>query len=303
MRASAQDRARCNRPGRMSDRGLEVRVVDGALDDATRAALVFDGTLVVHHNLPAMRELVRLTDRLVRTHFAGGDPNRAQQHMNRERLLAAAAAAQSRFGADPQYSAAFGTAIEQAGVDSAAAGWDKRILRVLPSGGSHAGGRHSSTHVHRDTWGSNLYAQVNWWAPLYPVEAGTTIVFYPRFWRRGLANSSKTWSYADYRAARRVENGVPVNDYPPAPVPLEAVPDADAAPMLIGPGDLLCFSAAHLHGGTDNRSGHIRFSVETRTVSLQDVGTGRAAPNVDGHGGTARLRWFRHMRSGAVLSD
>jgi hypothetical protein len=43
---------------------------------------------------------------------------------------------------------------------------------------------------HRDTWGTNLYAQVNWWAPVYPITAGRTVALYPTLWSRPVANTS-----------------------------------------------------------------------------------------------------------------
>ena len=71
--------------------------------------------------------------------------------------------------------------------------------------------------------------------------------------------------------------------------------------MVVEPGELLCFSAAHLHAGVPNHTGRARFSIETRTVSRHDLLAGRAAPNVDGMGTTPRTRWFRGVLDGAPL--
>ena len=63
--------------------------------------------------------------------------------------------------------------------------------------------------------------------------------------------------------------------------------------MVIEPGDLLCFSGAHLHVGVPNSTGVARFSVETRTVDAEDAATRTGAPNVDGAAAEEHPEWFR----------
>ena len=281
--------------GGMSEAVATVCRVDGGLDDAARAARVFAGDLVVHRGLPAMAALVAASTNSMRAHFGDDDPPTAQQRLDRPAFLAAAAAAQADFERSPEVKRLMGAVLVEAGVVPASTWWDKRALRVLPSGDTHSGGRISTTHVHRDTWGSNVYAQLNWWAPLFPLEAGRTIAFYPAWWRTPLANSSDRWSFEAYLAAQREVGRGLRSRYPSAPEPLAPVHEHDAQRVLVEAGELLCFSAAHLHGGLPNRTGRTRFSIETRTVSAQDLAAGRAAPNVDGHGRIARTRWFRGM--------
>ncbi len=67
------------------------------------------------------------------------------------------------------------------------------------------------------------------------------------------------------------------------------------------PGDLLCFSGAHLHASVPNSTGLARFSVEARTVDVGDVAAGRGAPNVDGAAPRVATGWFRHVLEGTPL--
>ena len=72
--------------------------------------------------------------------------------------------------------------------------------------------------------------------------------------------------------------------------------------MVIEPGDLLCFSGAHLHASVPNTSGETRVSVELRTVSRDDLARGRGAPDLDGRAPATPLYWFRSMVDGEPLN-
>lgn len=70
------------------------------------------------------------------------------------------------------------------GLDAATTYWDPPRLRVLPAGADLEDRDDMALEAHRDTWSSNVYAQVNWWIPLHAVTAERAIVFYPRHWCR-----------------------------------------------------------------------------------------------------------------------
>ena len=90
---------------------------------------------------------------------------------------------------------------------------------------------------------------------------------------------------------------------PIVPTPTEPV-DADSElRIVIEPGDLLCFSGAHVHASVPNTSGATRFSVELRTVTAEDIQAGRGAPNVDGEAPRVAWRWFRGITSSVSLTE
>ena len=72
---------------------------------------------------------------------------------------------------------------------------------------------------------------------------------------------------------------------------------------MIEPGDMLCFSGAHLHASVPNTSGRARFSVETRTVNIDDMHNDRGAPNVDCAASEMMTTWFRHIEGNSLLAD
>lgn len=76
--------------------------------------------------------------------------------------------------------------------------WDRRTLRVQPHEDADIAGlwndwSHRHLPPHRDTWGSNIQCQSNWWAPLYPLTADATLLLYPSFFAEKVPNSSADW--------------------------------------------------------------------------------------------------------------
>ena len=66
-----------------------------------------------------------------------------------------------------------------------------RFQPPMPPSGDRPWSRGTSTvEFHRDTWGTNLYAQVNWWAPVYPITANRTFAFLPELFARPIKNNS-----------------------------------------------------------------------------------------------------------------
>jgi hypothetical protein len=72
--------------------------------------------------------------------------------------------------------------------------------------------------------------------------------------------------------------------------------------LVIEPGDLLCFSGAHVRAAVPNSAGVARFGVEVRTVDAGDVADDRGAPNVDGDAPRVAKDWFRHVDDGTPLT-
>lgn len=152
-----------------------------------------------------------------------------------------------------------------------------------------------SLPLHRDTWGSNLYAQINWWAPVYPITAAGTLAICPTVWNQALGNSSAEFDLPEVIRRRRERGHTGVSVEEVVPRLLEDVDLARAVPEEVDPGELIAFSGSHLHGSIANRSGLTRISVETRTVRINDVIADRGAPNIDGHSAWTGPGWFHRI--------
>ncbi|MYE58337.1 MAG: hypothetical protein F4X35_01955 [Alphaproteobacteria bacterium] len=167
---------------------------------------------------------------------------------------------------------------------------DRAILRFQPGRAACRTRRLRDLPPHRDTWGSNLMNQLNWWAPLFPLEPDATMEIWPGYFDRPVPNSSAGWDIKALRAAG--------GDYPL--LPEAARPEEPGEPVLIEPGELLCFSGAHLHASRPNRTGRTRISIDLRTVDVMD---GQGAPNVDGLTRRTGYDWFHRLSDGACLAS
>ena len=204
---------------------------------------------------------------------------------------------QERFRKDARVERLLRSALEQVGVATERTYWDRVYLRIVPPGSERGTG---TIGLHRDTWSSNVLQQTNWWLPLRPLTEERTIAFYPEYWSRAVANTSAGWDLDAIRARRRA--GEPIDDLPIVPEPTEPVATDSELRMVIEPGDLLCFSGAHLHASVPNTTDQPRCSVELRTVNRDDLEAGRAAPNLDGSAPVTPLEWFHSMVDGTPLS-
>jgi hypothetical protein len=238
--------------------------------------------------VPALLEAARLGDRMIQEALGPADAEDVD----------AIGELQGRFRADEEVQRLFGSALRHVGVDAARTYRDSLYLRVVPPivGGGDQVGR---IGFHRDTWASNVLMQTNWWVTIRPLSADRTLAFYPRYWSRPIDNTSMEWDLDAIRARRRTGEREPL---PIVPEPTEPVDTSSELRVVIEPGDLLCFSGAHLHATVPNVSARTRCSVELRTVNVDDLERGRGAPDLDGRAPVVPLEWFHSMVDGSALS-
>ena len=249
---------------------------------------LFDGALVVFDGL---RPVTRLVDRvqaiLTRT-FETDEPSIAERHLSASCFRRLAMRARGTVAADAMVSRHWWDTLAAIGYRREATWLDQIRLRVVPSRDDIDHPRLQTVPPHRDTWGSGIMAQVNWWLPLYPLADARTMLLWPEAFRRPVANTSGEWNFDAFRNGNQ-------RDYPLLPVACSP-PVSPGVPVRIEPGQLLGFSAAHLHAGVSDGSEGTRLGVDTRSVWEPDHSAGRGAPNVDGAGKAEMWRWFRAPR-------
>ena len=273
-----------------------MKVISGALDDAVRRELVYGGGLLIFEDVKPIARLCEFTDGLIQGSLGAPDPVWAQFELKAEDYAERIDRLQKQYPKNESVKSLFREALEKVGVSIGKTCWDRISLRAFPHSEELTDRGPGRLGVHRDTWGSNVYAQTNWWAPIYPITAGRTIAFYPAYWSRPIEDTSASWSLEKVRAARRAGH----SSVPLVPELVEPVDSASELRVVLEPGDLLCFSRAHLHVGVPNSTGVARFSIETRTADEEDV-AGTGAPNVDGAASEEHPEWFSNVGDGTPL--
>lgn len=246
---------------------------------------LFDGALIVFHGLRPVARLVDRVRAILAKTFETEEPALAERHLSAATFRRLAMQARESVATDATVAQHWWDTLAVIGYRREATWLDRIRLRVVPSRDDIDHQRLQTVPPHRDTWGSGIMAQVNWWLPLYPLAESSTMLLWPDVFRHPIANNSGEWSFEAFRNGG--ENG-----YPLLPVACRR-PIQPLVPVLIEPGQLLGFSAAHLHAGVSDASGRTRFGIDTRSVWEPDRSAGRGAPNVDGAVPEEMWRWFR----------
>ena len=266
--------------------------------DAAARARLFGGAILAFSAMPEVGVLVAALRTRAEAAFAPHAPPEAQNHLPREELAHICEALTQEVEGDAAIAAKLDDALIALDADPATTYRDRLRLRIQVSGGDLDGRRPMTLPPHRDTWGSNVLAQVNWWAPLWPLDPGRTVAFWPDLFDRAVANTSGDWDYdALIASRRRGETGYPL-------LPRASAPEAlgMAQPAILPVGDIMAFSGAHLHAGTTNTTGLVRLSFEVRSVDAGDLAAGRGAPNADAAAPRTPLHWFRRLQDGQALA-
>ena len=275
---------------------VSLKYVSGPMSDEQRSAQIFDGAILVFRDVPAMGALARHAVSMLDEVFDGLPPLEAHRALDRASYVERAATLRARIAKDAAANEHLRRAFAETGMDTDRAFRDRVIFRAQPPGISHSARETGRIAPHRDTWGSNVAAQTNWWMPVLPIDAERTLALYPDYWQRAISNDSAHWDFDMVRA--RIKDaraqGVTI-DGPLAPVATEEPDSRSAMPIVIEPGDMLCFSGAHLHGSTPNESPLARFNIETRTVCLGRCDRRSRCPQYRRRGARPALRVVQEL--------
>lgn len=167
---------------------------------------------------------------------------------------------------------------------------DLRLRCVMNNGHLNAGSAKAYA-LHRDTWYGNPQSQINFWIPLHDVDVRNAFTFYPDYFNRAIDNTSHGFNFLEWieKTGWQGSKNVPDNDYPRA----TARPESGGSTFSASAGDVIVFSAAHLHETTPNASGLTRFSLDFRAVHKGDHAQGLGAPNADNGSAPDALRGYR----------
>jgi len=250
-------------------------------DDARRQEL-YRGSLFVNAASDYSRRLCKLAQQMVEEAFHPLDPLTLHEKMPVEKVVEILSVLKPKFIHHPKSKEFIQGMLREAGCDPEKTYFDVPRLRTAFPGDYLKSGIAYAFHPHRDTWYSAPFCQINWWMPVYPHNSENGMAFHPYYFDHPIKNGSAGYNYQQWNkesrqnAAQHVKTDTRVQPKPEEPVELDPqirlVCDV-ASPYL--------FSAAHLHSTVPNTSPHIRYSIDFRTVHLDDVLNRVGAKNID----------------------
>jgi hypothetical protein len=250
--------------------------------DDTRRQRIFEGGIFLRSALSSVTSLCDFARSMIEDAFYPGDPQEAQFHLAVEEFVNIIGPLKSRFTNHTRTKELVRNIISEFGCDLDRTYFDVPRLRVVTHGGYLTAGVGYAYRPHRDIWYASPTSQVNWWTPVYRLQAERALILYPGYWARQVRNSSSEFDYDEWcrigrqQAASQIE--IDTRKHPLAEEEIssdgELRPVCDAAVMI-------CFSSAQLHATAPNTSGLTRFSLDFRTLNLDDLESGRGAHNSD----------------------
>jgi hypothetical protein len=256
--------------------------LDPTDDDAARRRRLYAGDVFVYTPRPATEALCTFARGMIADAFRPLGPEKAQYELSVERYAAILAELKPAFIHHPESKRLIRELLVAFGCDPERTYFDVPRMRSSTSDGYLTTGIAYAFHPHRDTWYSAPRCQLNWWLPVYDLDPGSGMAFHLQYFDRPVKNGSRTYNYAEWNRASRYTAAQHIGtDTRVQPKPEEELDLSGDLQVRCRAGGLIVFSGAQLHSSVDNRSGRTRFSVDFRTVHLDEVEAGAGARNVD----------------------
>jgi hypothetical protein len=278
--------------------------VDPVMTDEQRRLTCFQGSLILSSPTPITEAYCAFTRDLIADAFEGADPERVQFDMPVERYAAILAELKPRFIHHPESKWFLREILRERGCDLDRTHFDVPRLRTSTSDDYLTTGIAYAWHPHRDTWYSAPMQQINYWMPVFPIVAENAMAFHPAYFATEVPNSSDSYNYYEWNAKHRSAASTNVKAET-RPLPRATV-DVDVSEPLVpvpAVGGLIQFSGQHMHSSVPNQTGRTRFSIDFRTIHVDDVIDGRAAPNVDARCTGSSIRDFLRASDFAPVPD
>jgi hypothetical protein len=272
-------------------------------DEAWRDT-IYNGNIIILSPTPEMLAVVEHTRRMIEDAFAPLDPRCAHETLPVERCVEILSVLKPTYIHHPRTKELIQRALNAFGCSPEKTYQDVPRLRCAFPKDYLTTGIAYAHHPHRDTWYSAPMCQFNWWAPIYEFVTENGMAFHPRYWNRSVKNGSGDFNYYRWNAEARKNAaqhiGRDTRVQPHAEEPLELEPEMR---FVVPPGGVIIFSGAQLHSTVPNTTNQVRWSIDFRTVNLDDVVSKHGAPNTDSASTGTSLRDFLRVADFASVSD
>ena len=256
--------------------------VNSKMSDAERRKELYRGSIFTLSPSQGALKLCQLARELIEEAFRPLDPLRIHESLPAEKCAELLSVLKPKFIHHPKAKEHLAEMLRENGCDLEKTYFDVPRMRTAFPGDYLKTGIAYAFHPHRDTWYSAPFCQINWWMPVFELNSENCMAIHPQYWEKPVKNGSNLYNYHKWNlesrrsAAQHVKSDTRVQPRPEEPVEL------DPQVRLIGDvGGAYLFSAAQLHSTVPNTSKVIRYSIDFRTVHLDDVQGRMGAPNVD----------------------
>jgi hypothetical protein len=254
---------------------------DSSLSDDDRRSKLYSGGIFVNSATPASLAMAKLARQMLEKAFAPHDPRTIHEHLSPEEVAACLGDLKPRFVHHPECKRLIKQLLKEHGADLEKTYFDVPRLRSAYPSHFLSSGIAYAFHPHRDTWYSAPLCQINWWFPIYPIEPNNSMAFYPQYFDHPVKNNSDIYNYYEWNSKHRATAAQHVrSDTREQPKPQEKL-RGPAITYLPSPGGVILFSGAQLHETVPNTTNLARYSIDFRTVHLDDVVGHIGATNID----------------------
>jgi hypothetical protein len=278
--------------------------VDSKLGDDERRRALYNGDLFVYSATPGTTTLIEHARELIEEAFGDLDPTTAQYELPVEEFAQILADLKPRFIHHPTSKECLKRILTEHGADPEKTYFEVPKMRTSTSDEYLTAGISYAFHPHRDTWYSAPMQQLNWWLPIYDVVPKNVMAFHSRYFHEPIKNGSAEFNYYEWNRKFRGDTAKHVKkDTRKQPKPEQEIELDPQVRVVTPPGGLLIFSSAQLHSTVPNTSGRTRFSIDFRTVNLDDLEARRGAPNVDSECTGTTMREYLRVTDLAHVPD
>lgn len=266
---------------------------DSKVNDEVRRTRLYEGQLFVFSPCPSSLALCQFAREMIQEEFGALDPRKAQHSLPVEEYAAILARLKPKFIHHPKSKHYIQGILKELDCDLNKTYFDVPRMRSSTSDDYLTTGIAYAWHPHRDTWYSAPHSQLNWWIPVYAIDSNDALAFHSRYWSQPVRNDSTRYNYYQWNKEHRPAAAKYVKSDPrPLPRPIESIELDPQIRPICAVGGIILFSGAQLHSTVPNHSGQTRFSIDFRTVHLDDVIAKAGAPNIDSSCTGTSLRDF-----------
>lgn len=249
-------------------------------DDLFREKL-YSSDIFIFLATPTTKNLIALAQEMLEEAFSPNDPRSVHEVMPVEKVVEILSKLKPAFIHHPKCKKLICDIMADRVIDLEKLYFDVPRLRSAYPSNFLSSGIAYAFHPHRDTWYSAPMCQLNWWLPVYPVDPNNAMGFYPRYFKEAVENNSEIYNYYERNTKSRINAASHIK----ADTREQPKPQQELQPVTVQylppPGGIILFSGAQLHETVPNTTKLARYSIDFRTVHLDDLRSKRGALNVD----------------------